>query len=380
MNALTALADFGQSPWLDNIRRLMIENGALQTMIQTDGIKGITSNPSIFRKAIVDSSDYDAALAILGREDGLDGKSVYERLALTDIRRAADLMLPVFEETNGRDGYVSIEVSPRLADDTDGTIAEARRLWQTLDRSNIMIKVPATPAGLPAIKTLISEGINVNVTLLFSVQVYEEVTEAFILGLEQRAAAGEAIDRLASVASFFVSRVDSAVDALIEEQMQNPVSPAVTERGQRLLGKAAIANAKIAYQRYQALFGSGRWEKLAAQGAQTQRLLWASTSTKNPAYSDVRYIEELIGQDTVNTIPPATLDAFRDHGKVRSSLSTNAEQAQTVMSDLADYGIDIESVAGHLLEQGVASFAQAFEALLADVASAHRSVIEKEAS
>ncbi len=380
MNALTALADFGQSPWLDNIRRLMIENGALQTMIQTDGIKGITSNPSIFRKAIVDSSDYDAALAILAREDGLDEKSVYERLALTDIRHAADLMLPVFEETNRRDGYVSIEVSPRLADDTDGTIAEARRLWQTLDQSNIMIKVPATPAGLPAIKTLISEGINVNVTLLFSVQVYEEVTEAFILGLEQRAAAGEAIDRLASVASFFVSRVDSAVDALIEEQMQNPVSLAVTERGQRLLGKAAIANAKIAYQRYQALFGSVRWEKLAAQGAQTQRLLWASTSTKNPAYSDVRYIEELIGQDTVNTIPPATLDAFRDHGKVRSSLSADAEQAQTIISDLADYGIDIESVTGHLLEQGVASFTQAFEALLADVGSAHRSVIEKEAS
>jgi len=379
MNALQSLADYGQSPWLDNIRRRMLENGELQTMIRTDGIKGITSNPSIFRKAIVDSSDYDAALAQLAREDGLDEKSVYERLALTDIRHAADLMRPVYNETDKRDGYVSIEVSPRLAADTAGTIAEARRLWQALEQPNIMIKVPATPAGLPAIETLISEGINVNVTLLFSVPVYEQVAEAFIRGLEQRAAADETIDGLASVASFFVSRVDSAVDALIEAKIKNTISPSMTERGQALLGKAAIANAKIAYQRYQERFASDRWAKLAAQGAQTQRLLWASTSTKNPTYSDVRYIEELIGQDTVNTIPPATLDAFRDHGKLQSSLSANAEQAQTIMSDLADYGIDIESVTGRLLEQGVQSFTQAFEDLLEDIASAHRSVMEKEA-
>jgi len=380
MNALMELADCGQSPWLDNIRRRMLENGELQAMIRTDGIKGITSNPSIFRKAIVDSSDYDAALAVLAREDGLDEKAVYERLALTDIRAAADLMLPVFETTDGRDGYVSIEVSPRLAADTDGTIAEARRLWQAIDRPNIMIKVPATPEGLPAIETLISAGININVTLLFSVHVYEQVTEAFIRGLEQRAAAGETINRLASVASFFVSRVDSAVDALVEGKMKNPGSSAATERGQGLLGKAAIANAKIAYQRYRILFASDRWEKLAAQGAQTQRLLWASTSTKNPAYSDVRYIEELIGQDTVNTIPPATLEAFRDHGRVHPSLSAGMEQAQSVMTDLADYGIDIEVVADDLLEQGLRSFTRAFEELLADVASAHQSVIEKEAS
>jgi len=364
MNPLQALADYGQSPWLDNIRRRMLENGALQEIIHTDGIKGITSNPSIFRKAIVDSADYDAALEILAREDGLDGKAVYERLALTDISNAADLMQPVFEATSGRDGYVSIEVSPHLAADTEGTIAEAQRLWQALNRANIMIKVPATPAGLPAITALIREGINVNVTLLFSVRVYEQVAEAFLLGLEQRAADGQVLGGEASVASFFVSRVDSAVDGLIE----------AAGRGQTLLGRAAIANAKIAYQRYLALCATDRWKKLAAQGAQTQRLLWASTSTKNPAYSDVRYIEELIGQDTVNTIPPATLDAFRDHGRVQSSLTYEIRQAETLMTELAHCGIDIEVVADKLLEQGLQSFTRAFDALLADVATAHQSV------
>src|SRR5215471_12493210 len=320
MNPLTELAKYGQSVWLDYIRRSLITSGELKRLVDEDGLGGVTSNPAIFEKAIDGSDDYASAIQeISDRHPGLDAKEVYERLAIQDIQDAADVLRPVYDRTGSHDGYVSLEVSPELANDTNGTLAEARQLWKEVARPNVMIKVPATPAGLPAIRALISEGINVNVTLLFARDAYEAVAHAYIEGLEARLAAGQPLAHVASVASFFVSRIDTAVDALLEARLKT-ASGADQPRLERLVGKVAIANAKLAYQSYKRLFAEPRWQPLQARGAQRQRVLWASTGSKNPRYSDVLYVEELIGPETVNTVPPATLAAFRDHGRPRASL------------------------------------------------------------
>lgn len=347
MTRLNELNQAGQSVWLDYIRRAYIASGELQAIIEA-GVTGITSNPSIFEKAIAGSSDYDAdiqRLVMTGR--GTTG--IYEALALDDIGRAADLLRPVYERTAGRDGYVSLEVSPELAHDTAGTIADARRLFAALGRPNVMIKVPATPAGIPAFQTLISEGINVNVTLMFSLAHYEAVAEAYLRGLEARAAAGGDLSRVASVASFFVSRVDSAVDKAL-----------AAAGNQQLPGKIAVANAKITYQRFQAIFTGPRWQKLAQAGAQPQRVLWASTSTKNPAYSDTLYVDELIGPHTVNTMPLNTVDAFLDHGTVAETLTAGLDEAQAQLAQLAELGIDLAAITEQLQVAGVDAFATAF--------------------
>src|SRR6266852_8016421 len=314
VNPLVQLQNFGQSIWLDYIRRDLLKGGELQRLITEDGLRGMTSNPAIFEKAIDGSTEYQDFLDSLAGRTDLDAKGRYELLAVRDIQDAADLLSPVYRSTKKRDGYVSLEVSPYLARDTKGTIDEARRLWTTVARENVMIKVPGTAEGIPAFRQLISEGININVTLLFSQKVYEQVAEAYIAGLEQLAVGGGDVSKMASVASFFISRIDTLVDSIVEARLKTAKDVREREQLRSVLGKVAIANGKQTYQRYQAIFGSERWKKLAAKGAQTQRVLWASTSTKNPSYRDVLYVEEMIGPDTVNTIPPATLDAFRDHG------------------------------------------------------------------
>ena len=352
-NPLRELNDYGQSVWLDYIRRDLVTSGGLARLILEDGVTGLTSNPAIFEKAIGGGNEYAPAIRALKRQ-GCDAMALYEALAIEDIRGAADLLKPVFKAAEGRDGYVSLEVSPFLARDTAATVNEARRLWQAVARPNLMIKVPATPEGLPAIEALIAEDINVNVTLLFARQTYERVAERYLAGLEHRAAAGGEIGHVASVASFFVSRIDSAVDPLVPEPLR---------------GKTAIANAKLAYAGYERIFSGPRWEALAAKGAQPQRLLWASTGTKNPAYRDVMYVEELIGSNTVNTLPPATLDAFRDHGRCRASLHESLG-ASAALSAVAAAGVSLDAVTDKLLEDGVRLFAGAFGQLLEAVEAA----------
>lgn len=368
INPLKHLSDYGQAIWLDFLSRRFIAEGGLKKLIEQDGLKGVTSNPSIFEKAIAGSADYDQSLKEFESQGDYDVMSLYERLAIEDIQHAADALRPVYESTKRQDGYVSLEVSPYLAMNTDATIAEARRLWRAVGRDNLMIKVPATGPGLPAIRQLIGEGINVNITLLFSQQVYEEVVEAYLAGLEHLVAQGGDPRKIASVASFFVSRIDVAVEALIDEKLRQTKENDRAAELAGLRGKIAIANAKLAYQRYKHLFSGARWEKLRDKGARAQRLLWASTGTKNPAYSDVLYIEELIAPDTVNTIPPATMDAFRDHGKVRASLENNIEQATQTMAALDRCGISIDAVTKKLVEEGVQLFADAFDKLLSAVA------------
>jgi transaldolase len=370
MNPLKQLEQFGQSFWIDSISRHLIAYGGLARLIAEDGLKGLTSNPAIFEQAIVQGREYAAAIRQALKEGDPSPEELYEALAIADIRDAADLLRPVFEATGGRDGYVSLEVSPRLAHDTRATVEEAQRLWRQVDRPNLMLKVPATPAGLPAIEHLIADGINVNVTLLFSRAVYRKVAEAYMAGLEKRAAADLALEPVASVASFFVSRIDTAVDELIEERLGATPPDAQRSQLERLRGRAAIANAKLAYQAYKSLVASERWRRLAARGARTQRLLWGSTSTKNPAYRDVIYVEELIGPDTVNTMPLATIDAFRDHGRPRASLEEGVEEARCVLEELAEVGIVLEEVADRLLADGVRRFAEAFDRLLTAVSRA----------
>jgi transaldolase/glucose-6-phosphate isomerase len=367
VNPLKELLKYGQSVWLDYIRRNLITSGELKRLIDEDGLRGMTSNPSIFEKAIAGSTDYtDFLNSLKGRTD-LDAKARYELLAIRDIQDASDLLRPVYQSANRNDGFVSLEVSPYLANDTNGTIAEARRLWSAVKRENVMIKVPGTPAGLPAIKQLIGEGININVTLLFAQEVYEQVAEAYIAGLEQCAAKGGDLSKIASVASFFISRIDTLVDSIANEKIKASKDPAQQAQLKSILGKVAIANGKLTYQRYLAIFSGPRWEALAKKGAHTQRVLWASTSTKNPNYRDVLYVEELIGKDTVDTIPPATLDAFRDHGKVRKSLTENIEAAQETMAALPKAGISMKEVTDKLTIDGVKLFADAFDQLLAAV-------------
>jgi transaldolase/glucose-6-phosphate isomerase len=367
-NPLKQLLNYGQSMWLDYIRRDLFTTGKLAQLITEDGLRGMTSNPSIFEKAIGDSSLYDDVLHSLASRKDLNTTGIYEQIAIRDIQDAADALRPVYEESKFRDGYVSLEVSPLLARKTQETIDEARRLWKAVKRENVMIKVPGTAEGLPAIRQLIGEGININVTLLFAQEVYEKVAEAYIAGLEDLAGRGGNLKRMASVASFFISRIDTLVDSKLNDKLKTTTDANQQALLKSLLGKIAIANGKLTYQRYQRIFSGPRWQALAAKAAQTQRVLWASTSTKNPNYRDVIYVEELIGSDTVNTMPPATIDAFRDHGRLRNSLIEDVAGAGKVMDDLARAGISIKEVTDKLTEDGVKLFADAFEKLLAAVA------------
>ncbi|MGA7441874.1 MAG: transaldolase [Candidatus Sulfotelmatobacter sp.] len=366
-NPLKALLSFGQSMWLDYIRRDLFTSGKLEAMINDDGLRGMTSNPSIFEKAIGESSLYDDMLKSLASRPDLSPTARYEQIAIRDIQDAADILKPVYESSKFHDGFVSLEVSPLLALKTQETIDEGRRLWKTVGRENVMIKVPGTPEGLPAIRQLIGDGINVNVTLLFAQEVYEEVAEAYIAGLEDLAKRGGNLKKMAGVASFFISRIDTLVDSIIDDKLKATNDTKQQALLKNLKGKIAIANGKLTYQRYQRIFSGRRWEALGSKGAQTQRVLWASTSTKNPAYRDVMYVEELIGPDTVNTMPPATIDAFRDHGRLRKSLTEDVAGAQNVMDDLANAGISIKEVTTKLTADGVKLFADAFHKLLAVV-------------
>ena len=376
MNPLKALQDHGQAVWLDFLARGFTAKGGLKKLVDDDGLRGVTSNPSIFEQAIGHSDEYDDAIArMLDANDRAIGE-IFEELAVEDIKQATDVLRPVYDATKGADGYVSIEVSPYLAHDTAATIAEARRLWREVDRKNLMIKVPATQEGLPAIRDLIGDGINVNITLLFAQAVYEQVVEAYLSGLEALAAKGGDVSRIASVASFFVSRIDAAVDKLLDEKIAKANDPDEKARLGALKGKVAIANAKLAYERYKHRFDGARWQALAGKGAKPQRLLWASTGTKNKAYSDVLYVEELIGPNTVNTIPTATMDAFRDHGTPRDSLEDNVAEAERVLGDLARAGIALEAVTDKLVAEGVKLFADAADKLLAAVAAKRSKILD----
>jgi len=354
----------GQSLWLDYIDRLMLGNGDLTKRIRDDALTGMTSNPTIFEKALAEGAAYDAQLRTLSAT--LSDREAFFELAATDVRAACDAFRGVYDATNAVDGYVSLEVSPDLARDAQGTIAEARRLWAQVDRPNLMIKVPGTVEGAVAVQQLIADGINVNVTLLFAVEAHARVIDAYLAGLEQRAAAGLPINRIGSVASFFVSRVDSAIDKQLETMAIANESQA--DHFRALQGKAAIANAKLAYRLFTASFSGPRWAALASKGALVQRPLWASTSTKNPAYRDVIYVEELIGADTVNTLPPATLEAFRDHGNVRASVTEDVGGAELALAALEAAGVSLRAVTDRLLDEGLASFEQSFVTLLAGLA------------
>lgn len=369
MNPLKRLQDFGQSVWYDNIERKLLRSGELSRMIKMDGLRGITSNPTIFEKAIGSSSDYDASLARLIKDVvHPEPREVFFSLAIEDIQAAADLLKPVYDATEGRDGMVSLEVSPDLAYDTDATVKEALRLHERLARRNVMIKVPATREGVVAFEQLVSQGINVNVTLLFSVDRYKEVAEAYLAGLEARMRRGQSVTGIASVASFFVSRVDTAIDKRLEARIAQ-VEGAAREQLQALLGKSAIANAKLAYEWYQRIFESPRFEQMKQAGAATQRVLWASTGTKNPHYPDTVYVDALIGPDTVNTMPPATYDAYKHHGQPRATLLENRDEVHKVLAALKAAGIDLGTVTQQLEEEGVKSFTKSFDNLLAVIAN-----------
>lgn len=369
MSTLKAATALGQSIWLDYIRRDLLAGGGLQRLIDEDGLGGLTSNPAIFEKAIGGSADYDDALAVLVAQGVTEPAALFEALAIEDIRQAADLLRPVYDASRGEDGYVSLEVSPRLSADAEQTAAEGRRLWQAVGRPNLMIKVPGTPQGVSAIRQLISEGINVNVTLLFSRAAYLAAAEAYLAGLEALQQADGRLADVASVASFFISRIDAAMDAQIAERLQRAADPLESQALQALVGKIAIANAKLAYQDYKALCAGTRWQSLEKLGARPQRLLWASTGTKNPQYRDTLYVEELIGPQTVNTIPPATMDAFRDHGEVRASLEQQLDQAEAVMAEVERLGLPLQAVTDRLVAEGVQLFVEADDKLMAAVAA-----------
>jgi transaldolase len=369
MPKLGELARLGQAVWLDFISRSLITSGEMQTLVAS-GVQGMTSNPAIFEKAISGSADYDGDMQALAKA-GKDTNAIYENLAIKDIRAAADVLRPVYESSGARDGYVSLEVSPFLARDTERTIAEARHLFETVARPNLMIKIPGTAEGLPAITASIAAGVNVNVTLLFGIDNYSAVAKAYMAGLEQLAAAGPSargghrVDRIASVASFFVSRVDTAVDKELERA------------GARdLLGKIGVDNCRLAYAEYRRLIATPRWQALAAGGARPQRVLWASTSTKNPAYPDTLYVDELIGPDTVNTLPPETLKAFVDHGRATETITRDLEGARSRVQRLSELGIDLNRVTAHLQEEGVAAFVKPFQALLDGIEAKRRRMVQ----
>tara|TARA_R110000787_G_scaffold220068_1_gene328813 strand:- start:40126 stop:41202 length:1077 start_codon:yes stop_codon:yes gene_type:complete len=349
----------GQSIWLDYIQRGLLTSGELQRLIDEDGINGVTSNPAIFENAIVEHDDYDAAIAAM---PGIDASELYERLAIQDLQQAADILAPCYTATQGRDGFVSFEVSPELAFDTEATVCEARRLWAALDRPNSLIKVPATSAGVKAMQQLIVDGINVNATLLFGLKRYREVAQAYLDGLEIRAGQGERLASVAAVASFFLSRIDTLVDRKLDAMM-----PAQAQEKVQVRGQAAIASARLAYQEYKQLFSGDRWRKLVRAGAKTQRLLWASTSTKDPAYSDIRYIEALIGAETINTLSPGVLIAYRDHGKPAARLEHHIDTARNTLSELAGLGLDLDTLTEQLEQDGVQKFSVAYQKLLANL-------------
>lgn len=355
MNSLNRLQEYGQSIWLDLLDRDMMNTGKLQSRISNDDLRGLTSNPSIFEKAISGSTDYDADIANLSKTED-DNAAIFFAMAIKDIQRAADIFKPVYDKTNGKDGFVSLEVSPYLARDTEGTITQARELWEKVNRKNVMIKIPGTREGLPAIRKCIAEGININITLLFGLPRYREVTEAFMGGLEERLKGNKPIDEIASVASFFLSRIDVMVDPMLEQK-----------NAPELKGKIAIASAKMAYQIYLETISDERFKKLEAKGAQRQRLLWASTGTKDPAYSDVKYVEPLIGKETVNTLPVETIEAFRDHGKVADTLTKDTESATRALEGLKEIGIDIHQITQKLEEEGIEKFNQAYDKLLKSI-------------
>jgi len=365
-NPLKQLAAIGQSIWLDYIRRNLIVSGELRRLIEEDGLRGMTSNPAIFEKAIAESHDYDEDIRAMALE-GKGAEAIYETLSQRDVQGAADEFRPLYDKTDGKDGYVSLEVNPHLAHDTQGTIQEARRLWGTLNRPNVFIKVPATAEGLPAIEQLISEGISVNVTLLFGLPRYRQVTDAYIAGIEARAARGKPVTHVASVASFFVSRIDAMVDPLLEKRIAKGGEEADVEK--QVHGQVAVASAKMAYQMYKDIVGSDRFKKLADKGARAQRLLWASTGTKNPDYSDVKYVESLIGADTVNTVPVKTLDAYRNHGEPKARLEQDVERAGWVLARLSEFGVSIDKVTQQLEDEGVEKFKKPFDKLMETLAT-----------
>lgn len=352
MNRLQSIHDLGQSIWLDSFDRKLMDSGELQKLIDEDGLSGITSNPSIFEKAVTGSSDYDADIRKLAAEQKSD-EEIFFGFAISDIQRAADILKPVYDNAHGTDGFVSLEVSPHLANDTDGTIKQARELWKTLDRKNVMIKIPGTKEGLAAIKQCISEGININVTLLFGLDRYKEVTEAYISGLEERVKNNQPIDKIASVASFFLSRIDVLIDPALKEKKLD-----------KLVGEVAIASAKKAYEIYKEVFFSDRFRNLEKKGAKKQKVLWASTGTKDPSFSDVKYVEALIGPDTINTLPMETIDAFRDHGVAEDHLENNLMQATKELDQLKENGINLEQLTQQLEEEGVQKFNKAYTSLL----------------
>ena len=364
-NSLRQLGTLGQSIWLDYIRRDLIACGGLQLLIAEDGLRGMTSNPSIFEKAIVDSHDYDEDIQAMALK-GKGAEATYETLSQRDVESAADEFRALYDRTDGKDGYVSLEVNPHLAHDTKGTIDEARRLWAALNRPNVLIKVPATADGLPAIQQLIGEGISVNVTLLFGLPRYRQVAEAYIAGIEARAAQGKPLKHLASVASFFVSRIDALVDPLLEKLIAQGGKEA--DLAKKARGQIAIASAKMAYQIYKEIFAGDRFTKLATKGARVQRLLWASTSTKNPDYSDVKYVEALIGPETVDTAPLETLDAYRDHGEPKARLEQDVKEARWVLEQLPEMGISVDNVTRQLEDEGVEKFIKPFDKLMETVA------------
>jgi len=370
---LAELAALGQSVWLDYISRSLIATGGLQRLIDQDGIAGMTSNPSIFEKAIGAGDEYSDEILALARQ-GHDGPQIFDRLAIADVQAACDMFTPVYAGTGGEDGFVSLEVSPALARDTQRTISEARRLFAAVDRPNVMIKIPGTVEGLPAIRACLTAGLNINITLMFSMAHYEAVVEAFMSGLEDRLAAGGEVRNVASVASFFVSRVDTLVDKLLDEKL-TPAGDVHRARIEACKGKLAVANSKLVYQRFEQLFATPRWQRLAAVGAKVQRVLWASTSTKNPAYSDVLYVDELIGPHTVNTLPEATLAAFKDHGTPRRTVDGGYDAARTVLTELACLGIDVDAATEQLQVEGVELFVKSFDAVLAIVAQRRRELL-----
>jgi transaldolase len=378
-NPLRQLNALGQSVWQDNISRGQLLSGDLKRLIDQDGLSGVTSNPTIFGKAIEGSKDYDEAIGELARA-GKNVSEIFDTLAVEDIQKACDLFRPTYDATQGRDGFVSIEVSPTLAYDTAGTISEARRLWRAVNRSNLMVKIPGTKQGLSAIEQMLSEGVNINITLLFAVEMYEQVANAYIAALETRASEGKPVDRVASVASFFVSRIDTLADQQLESRMSAAKSPGEREKLEHLQGKTAIANAKLAYRRFKEIFSGSKFKALAAKGARVQRVLWASTSTKNPNYRDILYAESLIGADTIDTMPPATIVAFRDHGQVRATLEEGFDEAQRMLAQLAEVGIDLRAVTQKLEDDGVTSFSNDFAKLLSMVEEKRKKVVAEEAA
>ncbi|SFK98528.1 transaldolase [Nitrosomonas aestuarii] len=358
-NPLQEIKILGQSVWLDYIQRNILENGEVARMIETDGLAGMTSNPAIFEKAINEHGNYDESIKV-SAHNGLNAREIYESLAIEDVQQAADLFRPVYDESNGRDGFVSLEVSPHFANDTGQTITEAKRLWMKLDRPNVMIKVPATPEGLPAITQLIAAGININVTLLFGVARYQEVADAFMDGLQECVTQNKPLDNIASVASFFLSRIDVLVDKHLDEPAKN----SVIDAAHALRGQTAVACARLAYQHYLKWTRSSRWQALSKKGAQPQRLLWASTGTKDPAYSDIKYVEALIGRETVNTMPPQTLAAYRDHGHPALRIEQELDEAHALLEKLAESGVHLDAVSGQLEAEGVQKFIVPYDKLL----------------